>query len=478
MQDTLDLDITSGLEGLGAFFSGLDLYWLHGLSLQSVLYQVTAIVVAAAASYFIARALGARLQAFAIELLHKKSGWLERGCAFCLDLVRAVLFSFLAATIMSLCVTLLQKTGLVGDEGRLLLVRLAYQIFYAWALLLVILRCIEAVVGAQAFGVGLRRALYVVFWVLAGLEIVGVLPEVVEFMRSYSLPIGSGNLTLWTLFMGVVTVLIAMGVASKLADICERAILAMGELEMNLRVVFARICRVALLIVALLFSLSSVGIDLTILSVFGGAVGVGVGFGMQKIASNYISGFIILFDRSVKLGDLVEVAGFSGVITQINTRYSVIRNTSGQELIVPNENFVTGTVKNFSLTERESATTLDVSCAYESDIDRALVIFGECIKAQPRVLKSREPWVVVAELGASSVTLRSGFWVSNPENGTAVLKSNILREVMRRFAKEGIEIPYNRLDVNLRPNYAQAKAEEAPAAACAGKEALAPKTPV
>ena len=218
------------------------------------------------------------------------------------------------------------------------------------------------------------------FWTLAVLEIVGVLPEVVQMMKNYTLPIGSDKFTIWTLFVGIITVLVTMGLASRLADVCERAILKMDELEMNLRVVFARIARVSLLIVALLFALSSVGIDLTILSVVGGAVGVGVGFGMQKIASNYISGFIILFDRSVKLGDLVQVSGFTGVITQINTRYSVIRSSAGQELIVPNENFVTGTVMNYSLTERESATNLEISCAYESDIDRALEIFTECIK--------------------------------------------------------------------------------------------------
>ena len=146
----------------------------------------------------------------------------------------------------------------------------------------------------------------------------------------------------------------------------------------------------------------------------------------------------------------MQVANFAGVITQINTRYSVISNISGQELIVPNENFVTGTVMNYSRTERESATTLEISCAYESDVDRALAIFSECIKAQPRVLKTREPWVVVSELAASGITLKSGFWVTIPENGTAVLKSNIRREVLRRFAEEKIEIPYNKLDLTVK----------------------------
>ena len=438
------------VDSLKNFIVGMELDWLKEIFSFSTLYQFVAIAAAVGIALFVHRRFGAMLHAMAISFANRGEAWLMRVWVFLLDLGRAVLFSFTAAVLLSLCVILLQTTGLVGEGARLVFVRLSYQIFYAWALLLVILRCVEAIFGANAMGPSLRKALYGVFWTLAALEIVGVLPEIVLVMKSYTLPIGSDKLTIWTLFVGVITVLVTLGLANKVADAAERAILKMSELEMNLRVVFARLCRVTLLVAALLVSLSSVGIDLTILSVFGGALGVGIGFGMQKIASNYISGFIILFDRSIKLGDLVEVAGFSGVITQINTRYSVIRNTAGQELIVPNENFVTGTVMNYSLTERESATTLEVSCAYESNVDRALEIFAECIKAQPRVLKTREPWVVVSELAASGVTLRSGFWVTNPENGTAVLKSNILRDVMRRYAEEGIEIPYNKLDLTVK----------------------------
>ena len=461
MNETGVPEVVSGMsfDSMMSFAAGLELDWIKEIFSFSTLYQFAAIAAAVGIALFVHRRFGARLHAMAISFANRGEAWLMRVWVFLLELARAVLFSFTAAVLLSLCVMLLQSTGLVGEGARLVFVRVAYQIFYAWALLLVILRCVEAIFDANAMGPSLRKSLYGVFWTLAALEIIGVLPEIVLVMKSYTLPIGSDKLTIWTLFVGIITVLVTLGLANKVADAAERAILKMSELEMNLRVVFARLCRVGLLVAALLISLSSVGIDLTILSVFGGALGVGIGFGMQKIASNYISGFIILFDRSVKLGDLVEVAGFAGVITQINTRYSVIRNTAGQELIVPNENFVTGTVMNYSLTERESATTLEVSCAYESNVDRALEIFAECIKAQPRVLKTREPWVVVSELAASGVTLRSGFWVTNPENGTAVLKSNILRDVMRRYAEEGIEIPYNKLDLTVK-NAVELRASE------------------
>lgn len=426
------------------------LSWLPKLFSVAVLYQMLAIIAAMVLAFGISYAFGSRIKALSVSIRQKNDHWTQRTLSFCLDLAYAVLFSLSAAVLLSLCVTALQDTGLIGEQGQLIFVRVAYQIFYAWALLRVLIRLLQVSLKNKQIGAGFKKAVYLIFWTLAALEILGILPGIVEAMKSYTLPVGSGQLTLWKLFVGVITVIVTMGLANKLADVCEHSIMKMDELEMNLRVVFARISRVSLLIVALLLALSSVGIDLTVLSVFSGAIGVGIGFGMQKIASNYISGFIILFDRSVKLGDFVQVAGFSGVITQINTRYSVIRNTAGQELIVPNENFVTGTVTNYSLSERESATTLDISCAYESDIDRALEIFATAIKEQPRVLKTREPWVVVSELAASGVVLKAGFWVMNPENGTAGLKSNILREVMKRFAAEGIEIPYDKLEVTVK----------------------------
>lgn len=232
---------------------------------------------------------------------------------------------------------------------------------------------------------------------------------------------------------------------------------------MNSRVVLARLCRVGFLILGVLVGLSSAGIDLTVLSVFGGALGVGIGFGMQKIASNYISGFIILCDKSIKIGDMVNAAGFTGIITQINTRYSVLRNTSGEEMIVPNENFVTGSVMNYSHTDTATLVTLDVSCAYESNVDEALRILSECVLAQPRVLHDpgHKPWFAVTEFAASGINLRAAFWIADPRDGTVVLKSNIFRAVLKAYNEAGIEIPYDKLEVTLKGTGA---AEEAPAA--------------
>ena len=265
------------------------------------------------------------------------------------------------------------------------------------------------------------------------------------------------------LIVGFLTLFLALGIASRISGLCEAAIMNMREMEMNSRVVLARLCRVGFLILGVLVGLSSAGIDLTVLSVFGGALGVGIGFGMQKIASNYISGFIILCDKSIKIGDMVNAAGFTGIITQINTRYSVLRNTSGEEMIVPNENFVTGSVMNYSHTDTATLVTLDVSCAYESNVDEALRILSECVLAQPRVLHDpgHKPWFAVTEFAASGINLRAAFWIADPRDGTVVLKSNIFRAVLKAYNEAGIEIPYDKLEVTLKGTGA---AEEAPAA--------------
>ncbi len=419
-----------------------------GFTPASVLYQLGAIAAAVIVAFIVAKVLGARILALRVSMT--ADTWGQRFARMGLSLVRALLFSVTAAFLLSLCVMVMSKFGLVSEQSNLIFIRLAYQIFYAWAILYVLMQVLGTLLGDKFFGATARKFVATSFWGLAALQIVGILPEIVELMKEYSLPIGSDKVTIWTLFVGLVTVLLTLSIANKLAGIFERQIMGMHEMEMNLRVVFARITRVSLMILGVLIALSTVGINLTVLSVFGGALGVGIGFGMQKIASNYISGFIILFDRSVKLGDMVEVGAFSGVVTQINTRYSVLRNMAGEELIVPNENFVTGTVKNYSFTDKEFVVTVEVSCAYEADVDRALAVFMECVKAQPRVLQTKEPWVVVSGFGASGINLKAGFWVTDPQKGVGGLKSNIMRDVLKRFNAENIEIPYDKLDLTVK----------------------------
>lgn len=419
------------------------------ISYQS-LVQIGVIVASALIALVLSRLAGAYLQAAAVRV--GNTGWKQKIATVLLNTLKDILFSATAAALTSLSVWALNRAGLIAAPKDLMLVHIANQIFYAWALLLVLLQLLNVLLGGKMFAHRFRRMVGIVFWVLAALEMVDILPDIVAWMKVCQLPIGSDKLTVWTLLVGIITLFFSLGVAERLADLCENALMGMQEMEMNIRVVLARLSRVVLLVIGILVGLSSAGINLTVLSVFGGALGVGIGFGMQKIASNYISGFIILFDKSVKIGDLVDVAGFTGIVTQINTRYSVLRNTSGEELIVPNENFVTGSVKSYSHSDAASLVSLTVSVAYESNVDEALRILFDCVMANPRTISgpNRTPWVAVSEFADSGITLRAGFWIADPRQGTVVLKSDILRAVLKAYGAAGIEIPYDKLDVTIK----------------------------
>lgn len=429
-----------------------------------VLWQFAAIaatiVLAVLISAPVKRWLDAKVQALPNEGF---ANHVKKGCCI---IARNIAFSLIAAVLLSGFVFAIETSPLQAGFTDLVFARLAYSVFYAWAILLILLSFLAATLGETILAPTTRRIIEVGFWFFAVLQILGILPEIIEMLESIPIPIGKGSISLWGGLVGIFTVFITVCVANWLANLAETAILGAKEMEINLRVVFARITRVVLLVLAILIALSTCGIDLTVLSFFGGALGVGLGFGMQKIASNYVSGFIILFDRSVKIGDLVEVNKFAGQITQINTRYSVIKNTVGEELIVPNENFVTQTVKNYSLSDRAAVFSCEVGVAYGTNVTKALDILLECARAQSRVMQTPPPYATVSALADSSVNLKVSFWVGDPEKGTAVLRSHIMRAALDRFAQEGIEIPFPQSDVHVNGTL-----QLQPAAATAEKSA-------
>ena len=410
--------------------------------------QVSSVLLAVALAIVLAGFFGKKL---ALRAEHFSSETLRgRLAIFALTLSKKLLFSVFASFFLFLGIWFMQQLGLVQENDKLTLARLANQVFFMWAILVLIVEFIVVLFAKRHISTQLKRFFYTVFWILAILNILGVLPVIVHIMESITLPIGSSSLSIWSILVGLITVLLAMAIANWLSEQCETMINSAPDIDANLKIVLSRLATIAFFTIAILVSLASVGLNLTVLSVFGGAVGVGLGFGLQKIASNYISGFIILFDHSVKIGDTVEVAGFNGKITQIKTRYSVLRNFSGEEMIIPNETFVTQNVKNFTFTDRASVASVETSIGYECDVNRALAILVEIAKRQARILPSPTPWAVVSGFGNDGINLKLSFWVKDPENGTSVLRSTIMKEVLERFNAEKISIPYTIRDVTLK----------------------------
>ncbi|GAA5783973.1 mechanosensitive ion channel family protein [Chitiniphilus shinanonensis] len=292
-----------------------------------------------------------------------------------------------------------------------------------------------------------------IIWTLYALHVVGLLPEIVEALNSVSFKIGKINISLLGVINGLFSVALTLLVAMWLSRLIEQRLMGASLMDMNLRVVLAKLTRTFLVTLAVIVALPLVGIDPTVLSVFGGALGVGLGFGLQKIASNYVSGFIILLDRSVKLGDLIQIDARQGVITGLTSRYVVLKGADGTESLVPNETLITSTVVNQSYNDRSVWIKLPISVAYESDLQLVMKLLVDATRDIERIVQDPPPRAYLENFGASAVDLSVGFWVKDPENGTLALKSQINERLWLAFREHRINIPFNRLDVvHFRPN--------------------------
>jgi small-conductance mechanosensitive channel len=199
-----------------------------------------------------------------------------------------------------------------------------------------------------------------------------------------------------------------------------------------------------------LVALQAIGFDLTLLTVFGGALGVGIGLGLQKLAANYIAGFTILLDRSIRLGDLITVDGRHGVVSRVTSRYVVVTSLDGVEAIVPNETLITTTVLNHSYSTPEIRTSIAVQVAYDSDVDLAIKLMEEAARGESRVMgKPNEPMGSLVGFGESGINLELGFWIRDPQNGQGALKSALNRRIYKSFGEHGISMPSPRRDVRL-----------------------------
>lgn len=296
---------------------------------------------------------------------------------------------------------------------------------------------------------GLERGFALLVWSAVALHILGLLPQLVEFLEGIGFTLGRTRLNLWLILQGIGAVLATLLVALWLGGLIEARLMGAQTLDGNLRLVLARLTRALLALLAVLIALPAVGIDLTALSVFGGALGVGLGFGMQKIAANYVSGFIILLDRSIQLGNLIEVGGQRGVVTRITTRYTVLRGMTGVETIVPNEMLVSSVINNETYSDTQVRIATQVQVAYGSDLERALAILVEAARAQPRVLADPPPKAFVARFADSGIDLELGFWIADPAEGTMQIRSDIHLAIWKAFKAAGIEIPFPQREVRL-----------------------------
>jgi small-conductance mechanosensitive channel len=302
-------------------------------------------------------------------------------------------------------------------------------------------------------------------WLCLALYLTGLADPLIEMLEQVSFHVGKQKLDLWTLLNGLVTVVATVLLALWLSGVIERRLLASDALDSNVRVVLGRLVKAVLSVVALLLSLSIVGIDITALSVFSGALAVGLGLGLQKDRQQLRQRLhhpARPFDSHRQSGGARRAT--SGIVTQITARYTVLRTLAGTEVIIPNEYLVSNIVRNESFTDSRLRLQVSVQVAYGTDLEQAMRLMVEAARAQPRVLDDPAPQALLTAFADSGINLDLGFWIADPQEGTGGVRSAINLSIWRAFCAQGIEIPFPQREVRLiggLPPVATAPAEPA-----------------
>lgn len=315
----------------------------------------------------------------------------------------------------------------------------------------VLVRFLGSVMLSRLWG----RLAAVVALVAVALETAGVLSPVLAWLDGFGLDLGGARMTVLTLAKAGVVLAVLMRLGAWASELVERRMQGVTEMTPSMRVLLGKVVRVALFVLAFMIALGSVGVDLTALTVFSGAVGVGLGFGLQKVFSNLVSGFILLLDKSIKPGDVIEVGGVYGAIKELRARFVSVVTRDGTEYLIPNEDLITGQVVNWSFSDNNVRLRLPVGVGYNTpDVRRVLALMAEAAAGVPRVLASPEPRALFRGFGDSALDLELRFWVGDPENGVGNVRSEVGLAVLDALRAAGVEIPFPQRDLHLVSGFA------------------------
>jgi small-conductance mechanosensitive channel len=359
--------------------------------------------------------------------------------------------AFPAAALLLLWVGegLLRVSRLGAGPADLRLLRLAMALVGVLALVRVVVYGLRRTLANVQLIAAFERSIALLAWIGSALYVTGVLSDVVDWLEGTVIPVGRASVSLWSIIAAVTTTGVCLLGAMWIGSLIDARLAREAGLDRNVRFVLGRISRAMLILVSLLLALALSGIDLTVLSVFGGALGVGLGLGLQRIASSYVSGFILLLDRSLRIGDLITVDKYYGTVAQINTRYTLLRGLDGTDTVIPNEMLVSSPVVNHSLTDRFVRLTVRVAVDYGVDVEQALKVGTQAAASTPRVVQDPPPMTLLVEFAADGLLLEVAFWVSDPENGRLNVQSDVAVNVYRLFSAAGIGIPFPRRDIRI-----------------------------
>lgn len=343
------------------------------------------------------------------------------------------------------------------------LLHLASTLLVAMAIIRLVVYAVRYIIAPGGLLKTLENSISAFIWVMLALYLGGLLPQLVKTLQDIQFHIGKNPVNLYLVLQGLLIIILTIFIALWISRMIENKMMRTVELNMNLRVVLSKLLRIVLLFIAVLIALSAVGLDITLLSVFGGALGVGLGFGLQRIASNYVSGFIILLDKSMQIGDVITVESHYGVVTDLRTRYLVVRKLDGTEVIIPNELLIINPVINHSFSDHKARVQMPIQISYDSSLELAIQLIAEILKQHVRILVTPEPTVHVKGFGESGIDLMITGWIPDPEEGSAALQSELYIAIWQAFQSHQIVIPYPQREVRVLNTAAtegqQAKAE-------------------
>ena len=396
-----------------------------------------------------------------------------------------IAFSLLIAWLISHSIIKLAEAQLSREVGRLkrFTLRSVERIVFPFSALIVIVisRSVFQIIGqpAQLFNLvallllslaGIRLLVYMLrksfantpmlkawenifsttIWIVVALYLLGILPLVIDTLDSLAFTVAKIRISALSVINFLLLAALLFTLAMWLSAMLERRMQQSRFINPSLRVALSKFMKVFLVGLAVLIALDTVGIDLTALAVFGGALGVGLGFGLQRIASNFISGFLLLFDRSIKPGDVISIGNKFGWVEELRARYIVVRDRDGVDTLIPNENLVTTEVINWSYSDRNVRLKMPVQISYADDPEKAMALMVEAAAQHPRVLKDPEPVGRLLEFGDNGIGLELRAWINDPEKGVNNVRSDLNLAIWRAFKENSITIPFPQRDVYIK----------------------------
>jgi small-conductance mechanosensitive channel len=317
--------------------------------------------------------------------------------------------------------------------SRSYLLEVAAKLAFAWLVISLVTSVIR-----NAFIV---RLVSVAAWLVAALSILNQLDPVIDALDSVSVVLGGLRLTPLLLIKLGALLIAALWVTNIASNFAESRITRSSDLTPSIQVLLVKMIRLGLMIFAVAVAMSAVGIDLSALAIFSGAAGVGIGFGLQKIVANFISGIILLADKSVKPGDLVTIGDSTGRINEMKTRYISVAAGDGREILIPNEDLVTQKVVNWTYTDKNTLVKVNFGTNYDADPRLVCKLAIEVGAAAPRAIKGKPPNCILTEFAEAGMKFSLTFWIADPD-GMDNVKSDVMLALWEVFKREGIRVPY------------------------------------